>query len=90
MIVLSVSGLRKKMRMTTKVLMVGLILFLLVYLINFTYTSLNETIIVTEDITAEDPIIEDGKEHHYPGEPIRVTNNLDDYWQTRIDEIANQ
>ena len=89
MLVFSVSGLRKKLRVTTKILMIGFILFLLVYLINYTYTTLNNTIIVTNEVAAEELIPNEEQEPNYPVEPIRVSTDLNEYLQIKINEIKS-
>ncbi len=84
MFVISINGTRKKLRLLAKIFVVLLMLFLVGYAFSAALpASTTEPIISTDAPAAE------GNEVHYPGEPIRVYNSLEDYFQNKVAGVAD-
>lgn len=89
MFVISIGSVKKKIRLATKVLLVIFLLFLLSYFINISQiASTDETIVINQEVSAEETGNGEKAKPHYPGEPIRVYQNLEDFWQDKVIGIA--
>lgn len=73
---------KKKLRFAAKILMF-FAFSQLSYLFNYTLAaSADAPIVITDGDT--DSESDDG---HYPGEPVRVYNSLEDYWQDKLSGV---
>ena len=83
MFIISISAAKKKLRFAAKILIVLCLLVMLSYLFNYTLAaSADAPIVMTDGDT--DSESDDG---HYPGEPVRVYNSLEDYWQDKLSGV---
>ena len=79
MLVFSIGSAKKKWRLLAKLLVILCLLALLGYGFNYTLAAAADTPIVINSGGGS----EEG-ERHYPGEPIRVYNNLEEYEQDKL------
>ena len=75
----------KKFRLAMKIVIVLCLLLMLSYLFNYTLAaSADAPIVITN--SESDTESDDG---HYPGEPVRVYNSLEEYWQDKLAGVAD-
>lgn len=84
MFVISIRNTKKKLRFAAMILIVLLLLAVAGYIITKVVPSSAEVPIVAIDEDSDS-----ANEGHYPGEPIRVYNSLEGYWQDKVSGIAD-
>ena len=84
MFVISISATKKKVRFALKILIVLCLIVMLSYLFNYTLAASADVPIVITDGNAGNQT----EEGHYPGEPVRVYNSLESYWQDKLDGVS--
>ena len=79
MFVISISATKKKIKLAIKALVVVCLLVMLSYLFNSTLAaSADAPVVITNGENSDE------EEKHYPGEPIRVYNDLESYWEDKL------
>jgi hypothetical protein len=84
MLIISINDIRKKLRFVAKVAVVLLMLLLVGYAVNSARPASAEIPVIITDAESDED--HDG---HYPGEPIRVYNNLEDYLQDTLSGVTD-